>query len=406
MADKKAEYFLGTDEQQKWQQNYTFAPRGIGFAEPGLVPLDAAEMSAYNIAKSVYQIHPEVFNMAFLVKETGMDENEIKKRMLRLYNEHLIMFVMNPATQVVGWGLYYWLVKLKDGTPAETKQKLANWFQAKDDICTGYECEGDFDFFNGNHMRVLDNLLTDVIEPWKFNEEVEYVHLCPVRRDLRESHVNMWDAPKDTYRKDNWSAAQLKKLLKHQNLMDEKDIKLFVALNKNRLMSDYFDYEVLAKLSGLDAKEMEKGISEIVDKKKIIVPLFYLNYKKLNLKNHYYIIRMFQNVPSYRKAEIVDELSKNEELNSVIEFTDSFYDVLISAYTEISDLERISKTLNSYSEIEEIKEADATKQFRRWVCRLDDENDFWEECVFTDDFLEDRTDKRLCCFDNKEKEEK
>ena len=31
--------------------------------------------------------------------------------------------------------------------------------------------------------------------------------------------------------------------------------------------------------------------------------------------------------------------------------------------------------------------------YRRWVCRLDEQNGYWEECVFTDDFLEDRTDK-------------
>ncbi len=406
MVKKKPDYLLGTNEQQSWQKEYNFAPRGIGFAEPGLVSLDAAEMSAYNIAKSVYQIHPEVFNMKFLAKETCMEEAEIKKRMLRLYDEHLIMFVMNPATQVYGWGLYYWLVKLKDGTPAAKKEALAKWFQDKDDICTGYECEGDFDFFNGNHMRVLDNLLTDVIEPWKFNDEVEYVHLCPVRRDVRESHINMWDAPKGTYREDNWTEAQLKELIKIQDLMDEKDIRLFRALTKCRPMSEYFDYEVLAKLSGLDAATMEKDIADIVENKKIIVPLFYLNYKKLNLKNHYYLIRLFQNVPSYRKAEIVDELSAKQELNMVIEFSDSFYDILVSAYSEISNLEEISNTLNSYSEIEEIKEADATKQFRRWVCRLDEENDYWEECVFTDDFLEDRTSQRLCCFGKEGKEAK
>lgn len=61
--------------------------------------------------------------------------------------------------------------------------------------------EGDFDFFNGNHMRVLDNLLADVIQPWKDRPEVEYVHLCPIRADVRESLVNQWDVPEDRYRK-------------------------------------------------------------------------------------------------------------------------------------------------------------------------------------------------------------
>lgn len=36
-------------------------------------------------------------------------------------------------------------------------------------------------------------------------------------------------------------------------------------------------------------------------------------------------------------------------------------------------------------------ETDVSRQFRRWVCRLDDDHDYWEECVFTDDILEDWT---------------
>ena len=60
---------------------------------------------------------------------------------------------------VYGWGLYYWVVKLKDGTDPKVKAEFAKWYQNKDDICTGYLAEGDSDFFNGNHMRVLDNLL-------------------------------------------------------------------------------------------------------------------------------------------------------------------------------------------------------------------------------------------------------
>lgn len=264
----------------------------------------------------------------------------------------------------------------------------------KDDICTGYQCEGDFDFFNGNHMRVLDNLLSDVIEPWKHNPEIEYVHLCPVRRDVRESHINMWDAPNGTYRKQFWGEGQIEKLAKLQDKMDKDDLKLFVALNKERPMDQFFDYDVLADISGLDAKDMRDGIVEIVEEKRIIVPLFFLNFMKLNLTNHYFIIRTFQNLECCRKAEIVDEISNIKEFNSVIEFSDSFYDILVSAYNEVSDIDALRDKLNEFSEIEEIKEADVDRQFRRWVCRLDEETGFWEECVFTDDFLEDRTVKK------------
>lgn len=393
MDSNEFNYNLGTEGKQMWSKKYFFNPRGISFVEPGTVPLDSSEMSAYNIAKSSYQIYPEVFNMSYLTKKLGIEKEEIIKRLQKMYDEHLIMFVMNPATQVYGWGLYYWLVKLKDNTKKEKKEELSNWFQNKDDICTGYECSGDFDFFNGNHMRVLDNLLSDIIEPWKNNEEVEYVHLCPIRRDVRESHVNMWDAPDDEYRKCIWGEGQLEKLVEIQDKLDIIDLKIINEINNTKSIEDMLDYKVLSDISGLNEDDMRNDMKKIVDEKRIIVPMIYLNFMKLGLSLKTFVIRLFQIIPCYRKAEIVDELSKIPELNNVFEFTDSLYDIAITAYNEITDIDKIRKILNTYGEIEEIKESDINKQFRRWVCRLDDENGYWEECVFTDDFLQDRTVK-------------
>lgn len=386
-------YKLGTDEVQKWGDNYLFKPRGIAFLEPGTVALDSKEMSAYNIAKSSYQIYPEVFNISYIAKCIGIEDDEVVKRLRRMYDEHLIMFVMNPATQVYGWGLYYWIVKLKDGTPKEKKEALAEWYQKKDEICTGYECSGDFDFFNGDHMRVLDNLLSDVIGPWKDNDEVEYVHLCPIRRDVRESHVNMWDAPKDDYRKCLWGESQLAKLVDIQDKMDMVDLNIINTINNTKSIGDMFNFDMLSEVSGLDPEEMKRDIIDVVDNKKIIVPMIYLNFMKLGLTMKTFIIRLFQIIPCCRKAEIVDELAAIPELNNVFEFTDSFYDIAITTYNEITDIDKIRELLNSYGEIEEIKEANINRQFRRWVCRLDDQNGFWEECVFTDDFLLDKTKK-------------
>ncbi len=104
MEDKH--YLLGTDQKQAWMQDYFFAPRGIGFNEPGRVELDSAEMSAYNVAKSFYQNYPEVFNLAYISEQTGLKKDDIKKRLDRMYHEHIIMDVMNPAVAVYGWGLY------------------------------------------------------------------------------------------------------------------------------------------------------------------------------------------------------------------------------------------------------------------------------------------------------------
>ncbi|WP_105176267.1 Lrp/AsnC family transcriptional regulator [Clostridium cagae] len=397
MSDKN--YELGTEERQGWMDNYFFRPRGIGFTENGTVPLDSAEMSAYNIAKSCYQIYPEVFNLNYISEVTKVEKEEIKKRIRRMYDEHLIMFVMNPATQVYGWGLYYWVVKLKEGTTKEQKAVLSKWFQDKDDICTGYETDGEFDFFNGNHMRVLDNLLSDVIAPWKENEYVDYVHLCPIRRDVRESNVNMWDVKGDGYRKHVWGKDQIKKLFEVQDKIDEIDFAIIDAINSTESISDMLDYDVLAQLSGLDSETMKKDLIKIVDEKRIILPMIYLNFRALGLSMKMYLIRLFQIIPSARKAEIVDELSEIPELNNVLEFSDSLYDIMVTAYNELTDLDKIRDILDGYGEIEEIKEADTKRQYRRWVCRLDDENGYWEECVFTDDFLQDRAQYNTvrCC---------
>lgn len=388
------DYTLGTDGQMKWKEKYFFGPKGIGFLEPGIVGLDDAKMSAYNVAKSAYQIYPEVFNMEYLSKVTGLGKAEIGKRMKRMYDDHLIMFVMNPATQIYGWGLYYWFVKLKEGTSSEEKEELSDWFQRKDDICTGYQCKGgDFDFYNGNHMRVIDNLIASVIDPWKQNYNVEFVHICPIRRDIRESHVNMWDALPDKYMDNYWGKGQLEKLAQVQKKMDLNDLKIFKALNDRKPVKDLFDFNELAKISGLDPKDMEEGIKDLVETKRIIVPLFHLNFEKLGITEHMFVVKFFQTTPSFRKAEIMDELAAVAEFNLVKEFSDAFYDGVFFAYNEISDIEALRNKILEYAEVEEIKESEIPKMYRRWVCRLDDNSGFWEECVFTDDFLEDRTDK-------------
>ena len=43
-------------------------------------------------------------------------EGDWKVSAMTAIDEHLIMFVMNPNVGVYGWGLYYWVVKLKEGT--------------------------------------------------------------------------------------------------------------------------------------------------------------------------------------------------------------------------------------------------------------------------------------------------
>ena len=389
MSEEK-HYTLGTDQQMAWKQINAFPPLGYGFAEPGTYGLDATEVAAYNVAKSFYQNYPEVWNIDYIAKETKLKKDDIKKRLKRMYDERLIMFVMNPNVGVYGWGLYYWVVKLKEGTDPAVKAEFSKWYQNKDDICTGYETEGDFDYFNGNHMRVLDNLLADVIQPWKDHPAVDYVHLCPIRGDVRESLVNQWHVPEDQYRKFVFGEEQLKKFFKVQKKIDKNDFAIIKAINGTKSVGDMFDFDVLEKLSGLDGKQMKKDIIECVDVRKFMLPMIYINYRKLGISMQMYLVRMFQNVPSYRKAEIVNEFAGMDEFVDIFQFGDSFYDCLLTVYAEVNDVDAIRSKLENYAEIEEVWTAVSKRQFRRWVARLDDENGYWEECVMTDDFLQNR----------------
>ena len=385
-------YTLGSDQQFQWRQKNCFAPGGYGYFEPGIFPTDAAECAAYNVVKSFYQIYPDVWNLDYVAKKTGLKKDDIAKRLQRMYDEHLIMFVMNPNVGVYGWGLYYWVVKLKEGTDPKVKEEFIKWYQNKDDICTGYLTEGDFDFFNGDHMRVLDNLLSDIIAPWKNHPAVDHVHLCPIRGDVRESGVNQWHVPEDKYRKFVHSEELVKKFLKVQKKIDKNDFAIIDALNNTASIADMFNFKRLDELSGLDGEQMKKDIIEVVDKRKLMILQIYVNYRALGLSLQMYLVRMFQNVPSYRKEEIVSEFTDMPEFVDIFQFGDSFYDCLLSCFAEINDVEAIRKKLENYAEIEEVWVANSKRQFRRWTARLDDENGYWEECVMTDDFLQDWTD--------------
>jgi hypothetical protein len=396
-------YDLGSPEKQAWLQEYTFAPRGIGFLEPGVVSPDAAEFSAYNVAKSFYQTRPDVFNISYIASTTGLDPEDIKARLQKMYDKRLIMLVYNPPVSLMGFGLYYWVVKLKEGTTKEQKQVLTDWIQNKDDICTGYCMEsGDFDYFCGNHMRTLDNLLNSIIEPIKNYEFVESVQICPIRRDIRESHVNMWDAPHDGFREFHLNSDEREKIISMQDVMEKEDFQILDAINNSKSVKDMLDFNVLQELSGLDGKTMEQDYSFIVDDKHVSCPMLYFNYRALGLKQHFILVRLFQNTPSFVKAQLADQISENDSVNNLFELCDAYYDYCLSSFEDISDIDTIVKFLEDCPYVEQIWQATSDRQFRRWTARLDNENDMWEECVFTDDFLENRkcneviTEKKCC----------
>lgn len=385
-------YMIGSDEQQAYLNDYNWNVKGYSFFEPGVVSTDHKFYSAFNIAKSFYQIYPEVFNLPYIAAAVGLKQEDVKARLKKMYDNRQIMLVKNSCVGVLGFGLYYWIVKLKEGLGEEQRQEFVDWMQNNDQICTGYAMDagGDFDFFNGNHMRNLDNLLGGVLDKFRFRDEVSYVHICPVRRLVRESHVNQFDA-KENFRKYFWSAEQKQKLLALQTAMDSYDLAIIEAINNTESVADMFDYDVLAKLSGLDAEEMKKDFVYLVEQTKSVIPMVYFNYRALGLKMHFYLVSMFQNTPTWRSEQICDELSLMPEFANIFDFADAHHNLMLSCYEEITDLDKIKAKLQSYGEIGEILEASSSRQLRRWTCRLDDENGLWEECVFTDDVLQDRT---------------
>lgn len=366
--------------------------RGYGTLVPEVCGMDSEQMVAYNIAKSFYVTHPEVFNLNAVSAKLNVPAKLIKARLQIMIGQQLLMLVDNPSVMVSGFGLYYWVVKLKKDTPKEARDALTEWFQENDQICTGYmmEAGGEFDYFNGNHMRNLDNLISGVLSEFRYRDCVEWVHLCPVRRLIRESHVNQFDAAKDVGRY-FWGEAQLKSLLKAQNKLHEIDFKIIDALNNHEKISDMFDFQVLSKLSGLDAQKMEEGLSYAVEECKCQLPMLYFNYMALGLKMRFFLVDLFPNTYTQRAEQIVDELSEIPDWENIFDFGDSHHNLILSAYEGISDIDVLREKIRSYPEVMEIREALSPRQFRRWTSRLDSQHGYWEESVYTDDLFKDRT---------------
>lgn len=150
---------------------------------------------------------------------------------------------------------------------------------------------------------------------------------------------------------------------------------------------------------------MREDFIHVMDESRFLINMLYLNFMKLGLNNHCYLIRMFQNTPSYRKSQIIDELAASPDFNNVFEFTDSYHDAIFMAYEELTDSKKLRETMEAYPEIEEILEANSPRQFRRWTARLDDDTDNWEMCVFTDDMLQNRMAHKNACSLCADKEE-
>jgi hypothetical protein len=180
--------------------------------------------------------------------------------------------------------------------------------------------------------------------------------------------------------------------------MDATDFAIIDTLNNTPSIGDMFDYKVLADLSGLDETVMKRDLIQVVDKDKCRMPLIYFNYRALGLKMHFFLVSCFQATPTWRSEEIADELAENPAFANIFDFADAHHNLLLSAYEDITDIDAIRKKLLSYGEVAEVLEATSARQFRRWTNRLDYEDDNYEEAIFTDDLLQDRSmDSNVVC---------
>jgi DNA-binding Lrp family transcriptional regulator len=187
---------------------------------------------------------------------------------------------------------------------------------------------------------------------------------------------------------------EIARLPKVQSYWDETDVKIFCALNKKRPVKDFFDFSVLAELSGLKAEVLNKSMKSYVEELPIMIPLVAPNWKKLGLTKHYFVVRLYRMLPTENRYAIADELAKNPAWETLWQFTQASYDIIMSAYNQINDIDKLREEIRAIPGVEEIREFDIYRATRRWTCRLDEEAGFWESCIMTSDIGVDSVDPR------------
>ena len=363
-----------------WRDRYRLPPRGHGHIEPGMLDPGGQEMLAYRIAKAAYQQRPDVLNLAWLSKETGLAPGDIEDRIRSLYERRLLMLVSAPAVQVYGLGLYYWFGKFHAGTLHGVREQVLQSSRENDSIWSGYAASGAFDSLQGACVATLDQLIQDVL-PEIAGSRYEWIRLCPVARAVRSEHVNLWDAPAEKYRDCEWAAQEIEALSQRPAGLDKADIALFLALNRTRPMARYFDFRVLAELSGLDAAGLQNGIERAVEETRQLVPVWRLNWQKLGLTQTIFAVRLRRDLSVDVRSRLVDDLAANPEFHTIWQFSDAYYDLACIACTQTAGIPALRRRIEASAECDLVDEAEAHSQYRCWGCRQDDGSGMWEQSV-------------------------
>lgn len=313
-----------------------------------------------------YGTAADIFNLSYISRKVGISEKEVRSRLQRLFDEHLALFVTDAPVEAMGLGLYYMTVKLKDGDKAK-KEELFKKFLEDDHFCTGYETEGDFDFYLGYHISSFDKLKELIYD--KYIDKETEANLLPVQRLLRQGGVNHWDLPASLWGEYVFDDVYYEKISKIQNKLDDIDLKIVKTINKKKPVDEYFNVNFF----NFPEDVAKKALNDLYDGRTFISVLF-LNWMKLNYNPYFLLVKLKPATLTERKIEIADKLAERSDLMTIIQHNDSYFDLSIMAYEGIAKIDEIKDVLSSLKEVDEIKEARCMKQTRMWTHRLDDEN--------------------------------
>jgi hypothetical protein len=146
--------------------------------------------------------------------------------------------------------------------------------------------------------------------------------------------------------------------------MDLTDIRILLALNKKRRITEYFDFRVLAEISGLDPGLLRVGMERVIEQCRQLLPVVYLNWQKLGLTQTTFAIRLRRDVAIDRKCQIADEFAATPEFHTVWQFSDAHYDIGLTAYTQTVGIASLRRRIEETPEVDFADEAEAYRQQR------------------------------------------
>jgi len=371
--EDKAVKTIKTSEEEKYMFNQY---RGYSFR----LPDNIAEWSKVKVQLIIGTIqfagaNHDLLNKETVAKELNLGIDEVTKRIIRMYNDHILLVPTDAALQTVGFGLFYMLLKLKKGTSEKRKQEISALIRDNDYICTSFETAGDYDFFCGAHITTIDNLYKQVLKYLYPLPELEELTLLPIQRMLRQERLNHWDMKKDLWRETALIDAEFKKLAKIQNVLDKTDLRIIETLMKKRDITEYLNVNFLSK-----KKETGEKLLRTLDEKRLFVSPVFLNWMKLNYQPYFFAVRFNDKIDSDKKIELSDHLVETyPEFNTALQLSDTYYDLFLGCYKGLADLDAVKKALKETAGVEDVKEMTATRQHRMWTTKLSEEK--WGECV-------------------------